>query len=640
MKQQIKMILAGATAIMMLPAAVGAGAAEMPNKPHETQDTLSSIGSVSKMFVTTAAMQLADQGKLDIDAPVTDYLPEFRMADSRYKDITVRMLMNHRSGLMGSYYCGDILFGDRSSEIHDDLLSFLSTERLKAAPGAYGSYCNDGFELLELIVERVSGERFTDYMENHICKPLGMQQTGSQWNAFFTDEQVRVFYDKTEFTPDFCMTIGGGGVLSTAPELCAFGSAFFTGDTTLLSDSAKDAMRTRQDSDPYEDGFGLGWDSVGDADYDAAGVQVVSKGGDIQFQHAELAVAPDQKISVAVLSSGGGSGSDAQLAKALMDIALEEQGITVTHRKPEIMETVDNVPAEYLQHEGLWMNSMGLWQLSFPQQKYLRLTCLSDPRSEDITAYYTTSGVFVEVMGNPEAGTAKQVSGEQKTIDFTERDGETFLVYGTVSGDENLGYSVSPVSYAMQRVPENPVSEAVQAAWEARNGKRYYVYNARYSDSAYCDNVVVRLLLPAGVGGYADTLALRDETHAETVLHVPNTTSRDQTDVEIRYENGSELLCRTAQGYQYIREDAIPALPENLTDVRLTTGAAAWYNISSDTDRSVTLELPEHAAVYVYDKRDRMVWSSLMIHSGDTAPLPAGGKIVFLGETGGTVGIH
>ena len=124
------------------------------------------------------------------------------------------------------------------------------------------------------------------------------------------------------------------------------------------------------------------------------------------------------------------------------------------------------------------------------------------------------------------------------------------------------------------------------------------------------------------------------------MLHVPNTTSRDQTDVEIRYENGSELLCRTAQGYQYLREDAIPSLPENLTAVELTTGAAEWYNISSDTDRSVTLKLPEHAAVYVYDKRDRMVWSSYMIHSGNTAPLPAGGKIVFLGETGGTVGIH
>ncbi|MBR3901623.1 MAG: beta-lactamase family protein, partial [Ruminococcus sp.] len=69
--------------------ALPAIAAEQADNTNETNEKVICIGSVSKMFAATAVMQLAEQGKVDIDAPVTDYLPDFYMADSRYKDITV-----------------------------------------------------------------------------------------------------------------------------------------------------------------------------------------------------------------------------------------------------------------------------------------------------------------------------------------------------------------------------------------------------------------------------------------------------------------------------------------------------------------------------------------------------------------------
>jgi len=65
-----------------------------------TPDTMYGIGSVSKMFTTAAVMKLAEQGKVDLDSPVTKYLPDFKMADGRYKKITVRMLLNHSSGML------------------------------------------------------------------------------------------------------------------------------------------------------------------------------------------------------------------------------------------------------------------------------------------------------------------------------------------------------------------------------------------------------------------------------------------------------------------------------------------------------------------------------------------------------------
>ncbi|MBQ9905499.1 MAG: beta-lactamase family protein [Oscillospiraceae bacterium] len=641
MKQNKRKICAGAAAVLLLTCVCGAdaAAADAPkNKPHQTTDTLFSVGSVSKIYVTAAAMQLADQGKLDIDAPVTDYIPEFRMADSRYKDITVRMLMNHRSGLMGSYYSNDILLDDRSAVPHDSFLQHLSTERLKAAPGAYGAYCNDGFELLEQVVEHVSGENFTDYIENHICKPLNLEQTGTPWNAFQTDEQTRVFQNRQETAPDYCMTIGEGGVLATAKELCTFGSAFFTGNSVLLSEKAKDEMRTRQDNDPYEDGFGLGWDSVSDSDYAAAGVQIICKGGDLDYQHAGLVVAPDEQISVAVVSSGGSSSADEQLAKALMDIALEEKGIVISHVQPEKLRTLDTVPDAYLQYEGLYAADRDLFQLSFPEKRYLEMTCLTNPDADPMRYLYTEQDSFVKVYGNAAKGEAVQPADSQDILGFAERDGTVYLTAASVSGDALRGYHRAPAEYQAQKIGENPVSEAAQAAWDARSGKKWYLCGDCASSVMYAGEPSVKFR--TDVSGYAGNLKIKDSTHAESMLQIPSTVSRDQSDLEIVTENGREYLIMSALGTRYLAEDAIGELPKDLTAVELTTGEAVWYNNGSDASRSVRLDIPANAAVYVYDKRDRMIYSSCMKHYGENIPLPANGKVVFIGETGSTVGLQ
>ena len=97
------------------------------------------IGSVSKVYVTTAVMQLVEQGKVDLDAPVTDYIDDFKMADERYKDITVRMLMNHTSGIFGSSLKNSDLYGDNSSVSTENTLKNLENQILKADPGEYAA---------------------------------------------------------------------------------------------------------------------------------------------------------------------------------------------------------------------------------------------------------------------------------------------------------------------------------------------------------------------------------------------------------------------------------------------------------------------------------------------------------------------
>ena len=102
-----------------------------------TDDTLYGVGSISKTYTAAAMMKLVEQGRVSLDAPVTRYLPGFKMADERYKQITVRMLLNHSSGLMGAAGGNSFLLGDGDYDATDDLLERLSTQTLQADPGAY-----------------------------------------------------------------------------------------------------------------------------------------------------------------------------------------------------------------------------------------------------------------------------------------------------------------------------------------------------------------------------------------------------------------------------------------------------------------------------------------------------------------------
>jgi CubicO group peptidase (beta-lactamase class C family) len=186
------------------------------NADNTESDSVLNIASVSKMYVTTAAMQLVDKGLVNLDAPVTDYIPDFKMADERYKDITVRMLMNHTSGLMGSIYEGALLFDEKSSDCHDSFLNKLSKESLKSDPGAFNCYCNDGFTLLEILIERVSKMSFTDYLKEYITKPLSMNHTGTLFDTDF-DKQIPVYINgDVKLANQVPQLIGPGGIMSNA----------------------------------------------------------------------------------------------------------------------------------------------------------------------------------------------------------------------------------------------------------------------------------------------------------------------------------------------------------------------------------------------------------------------------------------
>lgn len=595
------------------------------NVKVDPDDYILDIGSVSKMYAVTAVMQLVEQGKVDLDAPVMDYIPEFKLADARYKDITVRMLMNHTSGLMGTFYGGSFLFDEKSETYHDTFLKNLSKEQLKAAPGEFNCYCNDGFTLLEIIVERVSGLSFSDYVNENICKPLSLTDTGSVWNMDM-DRQAPIYINgNVRLGHEYCQLIGAGGIISNASDVCTFGSAFFTGNDVLLSGKMKKEMAENNKTGDCAENFGLGWDEVEKADYNKVGVTVLSKGGDTDYQHASLVVAPDNEISVAVLSSGGGSGTNEKIALALMDEALLEQGISVEHQDEEKPELLGTVPDDILKYEGLYANTDMTLDISFPDKQYMRVVSVTANEDFEEQFMFTEDDSFVKMSGDVASGNAI-VAQPMEEFSFKEKDGQVYL------GDRYGGC-------ALYKVADKKVNPAVQKAWDERNGVTYYLVSGTYSDISYFKNNKIKLVTSKDAPGFVNGYVMQDENHAGYDFIMPGTVSRDISNLRMEEQDGKEYLCLDDLGWRCISEKDIPVFTSEVKKVDLKSGEASWYRIDGVKNETIKLEVPEEAAVYVFDKYMNVKYSGFMKGYGYSVPLPEYGMILFLGETGSTISI-
>ncbi len=321
-----------------------AGKNDLKDKVHHTSNTIYGIGSTSKMVLAAAVMKLVDQGKLDLDLPVVKYIPDFKMKDNRYKQITPRMLLNHSSGLLGSSFSNATLYEDNDTYAHDTLLEQLATQNLKADPGAFSVYCNDGFTLAEILIERVSGIGFTAFIHKYLTEPLEMNHTKTPQDVVDPAKLAGIYSPayKGQLPRETTNIIATGGISSTAEDLVKF-SQIFTGQVDdILSSKSVEAMAQEEykrgmwpeEADPSFIAYGLGWDSVHLFPFNEYGIKALTKGGDTMNYHSSLVVLPEHNMAAAVISSGGVSATDQLIANELLLSALQEKGV-IKERKPE-----------------------------------------------------------------------------------------------------------------------------------------------------------------------------------------------------------------------------------------------------------------------------------------------------------------
>ena len=610
------------------------------SKENATIDnTIYNVGSVSKVYVTAAVMQLVDKGQVDLDAPVTDYIKEFKMSDERYKDITVRMLMNHTSGIMGTTATNSFLLDDVTVDREKMVLNSLKNQRLKAAPGEYACYCNDGFDLLMIIVTRVSGMDYDTYLEKNIFKKIGASSVGTSTSLYGSKDITDIYVNGNRFDKEYVMAVGAGGVYSNARDTCEFGSAFFKGDKRLLSEKSKNEMNTLSTDSPYS-GYGLGWDKVSLPEYEKEGVKVVTKGGDSLSQHTNLLVAPDEEISVCVTTSGGSSSYNLSMCKALMNIALDEKGIDIKELKAPDVTLKSVVPNEYKQYEGYYTSTeSGLMEILFPDMKYMLVKNIASTTKE-MYFKYSDKG-FVKVTGDV-AQDDLRIDSDYMCLEFQKKDGNSYVISEALPEIDGL-LRTGHKTYLAEKLQMNPVSQDVLSIWKERAAKKYVLFSDKYSSFFYTNPFVeVKMLEDTGyimIISSEGSLVLKitDGNNAVSFTTIPSDANRDIYDI---YVDDKGIVSST-RGLKYISLDECEMLTKDITGVDLKSGNAKWYSIDDSIANSdITIKRPDNSAVYVYDRFKEMIYSSHMLDCGDCASLPKGGYVVLLGEDGENVELN
>lgn len=154
----------------------GFGVKNIETKEEVDENSLFHMASVSKTFVATGIMQLVEQGKINLDSYLIEYLPYFELKDDRYKKITIRQMLKHISGM------GDVDDYEWDKPKYDEgalerFVRGLSDDELLWEPGEKFSYSNDAFEVLGDVIAKVSGMTFEDYMKENILNVLGMKES-------------------------------------------------------------------------------------------------------------------------------------------------------------------------------------------------------------------------------------------------------------------------------------------------------------------------------------------------------------------------------------------------------------------------------------------------------------------------------
>lgn len=156
----------------------GFGYENINTKSPVTTSSIFHMASISKTFVATAVMQLVESGKIELDEKVIKYLPYFKLTGDDYKEITIRQMLGHISGMPNSndYEWDKPQYDEGAIE---RFVRSLASEKMELKPGEKFRYSNIAFEVLGDVIAKVSGEAFCDYQKNHILNPTGMVNSSS-----------------------------------------------------------------------------------------------------------------------------------------------------------------------------------------------------------------------------------------------------------------------------------------------------------------------------------------------------------------------------------------------------------------------------------------------------------------------------
>jgi serine beta-lactamase-like protein LACTB len=280
----------------------GFGYADLEQRVAAWPTTKFRIGSVSKSLTAVGLVQLVEQGKIDLDAPIQKYVPAF---PDKGALITTRMVAGHLAGIR-HYKDDEFTISKHYNNVAEGLKIFAD-DPLVSPPGKEFHYSSYGFNLVSAAMESASGENFLPYMHEHVFAPLGLRNTLEDQPAEIIAERAR-FYDKPKDQPeenapyvDNSYKWAGGGFLSTSEDLARFGSALLQ-PGFLKPESLRLLFTSQKTTDGKETGYGMGW-FVGKS---KSGQRIFHHSGGSVGGSSQLILYPDTHVVVAMICNFAG----------------------------------------------------------------------------------------------------------------------------------------------------------------------------------------------------------------------------------------------------------------------------------------------------------------------------------------------
>lgn len=350
--------------------AEGFGHADRAANIAAAPETVYRVGSISKLFTDTAVMQLAEQGRLDIDRPVQAYLPQFairsRFAGAGAGAITPRNLMTHHSGLPDSFVNGmwtdhPAPFSSVTAALRDDYAAY--------PPDYVFAYSNIGITLLGDMIQTVTGEDFAARLGRTLLQPLGMRDSSFAL-GLSGPLASKAYRDGKEADEKPLRDVPAGGLNSNVLDLSRFMQMTFAegraNDRQILRpETVAQMLKPQNGAVALDQDFriGLGWMLTGKIDN--AG-PVAQHAGATLFHRSQLMILPQHKLGVVVLSNSATAGGVVtDIATAALQQALEvKTGVRQTEPKRREPDTASLTPQQLQSWPGQYATHFGYAKVS------------------------------------------------------------------------------------------------------------------------------------------------------------------------------------------------------------------------------------------------------------------------------------
>jgi len=593
----------------------GFGMADREKSIPVDKKTLFNMGSISKVFCAAAIMNLVDEGKVELDAPITKYLPEFKMADPRYKDITVRMLLNHSSDVPGTTYANNMGYGFNDT-VYEEIMANLAHSNLKAAPGETAPYTNDGFSLAEILVSRVSGQKYIDFLSERIFKPLSLKKTGLGVGER-TNEGISLYYKPDtaqQVPPEVISILGAGGLSSTPEDLVVFMDSFSDkGKKVLSNESIAEIIKaqpslfaktTLKETGINPEGeVGLGFDFVEMPSYKEKGIKVIGKAG-ATYEYSAFAVSvPSERISVAVMAAGT---CDVQgIAIEILNSILDAKGILKKEETPVMAPpSPQPIPTEYANFAGYYAGESSITKISFDfnQNTAAMTTMAGDQEISSINLTYR-DGYFYPEIGPKFA--------------FLSSGGKKYIVVSIHELNSVFGEKITVTDE-----PKSLKMDMNGTKWLRRNVKPF---EAMYQTTSH----VITALYNSKLPGYVDFNGPK-KIDSPDFAGMAFDIVRDQKELTLLDVNGETWAQLSEMIYSPINT-AMPLEIGNNEKITIEkNGYSEW--LQADTDMVLEVKKPDRARVIIFAP-DSSIYYDSVIDKGDVF-VKAGSLIELAGMPG------